>query len=285
MLSEIYKGKFTNNNIVETFGEKYEDSMIGKTINYTSGKNNVTDWIILGKQGNAQGKNDVIITTKNPVSAQEIQLTLEEWTEYETKINNACKNYIGETGMLGLKTFTAKEVRSITIEDINNTVGFSETINPVTLGGTSNDFAYPKDDGSGWIVKGTDENYTLWSYPIETYFYFDADGYKFSSATNHFSDVSITLGRPNCMKYIMANNTAYWVSSRCVDLRTNPQFNVFTIGYGPIGNGTNFCSSNVSGGNNRGGTGNMSLRPIVVISSETPWDDVKDLIGNYATYN
>ena len=63
MLSEIFKGTFASKNL-ETFGEKYEDSMIGKTIQYTSGTNNVTDWIILGKQINEQGKNDIIITTK-----------------------------------------------------------------------------------------------------------------------------------------------------------------------------------------------------------------------------
>ena len=169
MLSEIFKGTFASKNL-ETFGEKYEDSMIGKTIQYTSGTNNVTDWIILGKQINEQGKNDIIITTKNPVSTLQITATLAEWTGFETKVSNACKTYVGETGIFGTKTANIKEVRNIKIEDINSMVGFNNKVNNIILGGEANDYAYPKSDGSGWIVKGQDSNYQMWNFQeIESY--------------------------------------------------------------------------------------------------------------------
>ena len=68
-LSEIFKGNFINGNPVITFGEKYDDSMIGKIIVYESANNNsdiqeAGGWIIIGKQ-TTLGKNDIIITTKN----------------------------------------------------------------------------------------------------------------------------------------------------------------------------------------------------------------------------
>ena len=50
------------------------------------------------------------------------------------------------------------------------------------------------------------------------------------------------------------------------------------------------CNSNANGGEDNetdeygAGSTSMALRPIIILSSETPWDDVKDLIGNYATY-
>lgn len=47
-------------------------------------------------------------------------------------------------------------------------------------------------------------------------------------------------------------------------------------------------SSPYQGADNQGYGGTnytRKLRPVVVLSSDTPWDDVKDLIGEYATYN
>ena len=216
MLSEIFKGKFASEK-VETFGEKYEDSMIGKTINYTSGINNVTDWIILGKQVNEQEKNDIIITTKNPVSSQRIDWTLAEWIGYEDKINNACKAYVGESGTLGTKSATIIEVRSINLDDINNTVGFNEIINSVTISNDNGGFAYPKTDGTGWI-KNTDDIYSAWPTPPtlikEAYYYYNDNGtYKFCSTTNVFNNTEITVSKSNKMIYILSNNNAYWVAS------------------------------------------------------------------------
>ena len=289
-LSEIFKGRFASETI-ETIGEKYEDSMIGKTIQYTSGTNNVTDWIILGKQENAQGKNDVIITTKNPVSTQEIQYTLAEWTGYEGKINNACKNYVGQTGTLGTKSADIKEVRSITLDDINNAVGFNETINNITISNSNGGFAYPKSDGTGWI-KNTDLGYTSWPLeetPIkEAYYYYNNNGtYKIGSTTNGFNEDTITLTKSGNMDYILANKTAYLVASRSVYVTSSRAGFQVAIVQGNTVDSAYYgylCASSASGGNDRGGSGSMALRPCVVLSSEISWSDVESLIDSYATY-
>ena len=289
MLSEIFKGRFSSIN-VETFGEKYEDSMIGKTIDYES-VNNVTDWIILGKQVNAQGKNDVIITTKNPVSTQKIQYTLAEWTGYEEKINNACKTYVGQTGTLGTKTIDIKEVRSITLDDINNAVGFNETINNVTINNSNGGFAYPNSEGTGW-VKNTDAGYSSWPIPPatikETYYYYNDNGtYKFNSISNGFSNAITNLGKSGNMIYILANNSPYFVASRSASLSSEGvNFYEALIGGGLVCSGLSsyMCKSNVDGGNDIGNSTSMSLRPCVVLSSEIPWSDVESLIGSSATY-
>lgn len=210
-LSEVLNGAniASPTQTVATLGEKYTDTMIGKTIQYTSGTNNVTDWIILGKQVNSQGKNDVIITTKNPVSTQEILLTLAEWTGYEGKLNNACKTYVGQTGTLGTKAADIKEVRSITLDDINNAVGFNETINNVTISNSNGGFAYPNSDGTGW-VKNTDDGYSSWPTPPatikEAYYYYNDNGtYKFSSMTNGiYSNATTNLGKSGNMTYILS---------------------------------------------------------------------------------
>ena len=207
-LSEIFKGRFASENI-ETIGEKYEDSMIGKTIDYKSTNNNVTDWIILGKQENEQRKNDVIITTKNPVSTLQLERTFAEYVVCDTKIGNACKSYVGSTGTLGTKTAKIKEVRSITIDDINTTVGFNETVN---IGPA--DLKYPYWPDGEWI---DDWNRIDSSFipPLGAYiYYYYGDGYKLTGTMNNWRDTSITLGIPNNMKYIKTNGGAYWIPGR-----------------------------------------------------------------------
>ena len=120
-----------------TIGENYNTAWIGRTIDYKSEKNDVNEWIIFGAQKNEQGKNDVIITTKNAVGTQEFEYNLKEWLGYDTKVNNSCINYVGQSGTLGTKKIKIneeiKEVRSIKLEDINNALGFKEKVNPVII--------------------------------------------------------------------------------------------------------------------------------------------------------
>ena len=208
MLSAIFKGRFTSE-IVETFGEKYEDNMIGKTIQYTSGTNNVTDWIILGKQVNEQGKNDIIITTKIPVSTLYLERTFAEYSVCDTKIENACKSYVGNTGILGTKNAEIKEIRSITINDINTAVGFNETVDigPV-------EFKYPYWPDGKWIDDWSEID-SSFIFPLGTYGYYYYEGdYKLSGTMNNWRPTSITLGKPNNMKYIEANGESYWFPGR-----------------------------------------------------------------------
>ena len=296
MLSEIFKGNFSNQNDVLTFGEKYEDSMIGKIIEYRSEINdnvvqNSGGWIILGKQVNEEEKNDIIITPKNPIPRQAINRTLEEWTKYEKTIKDSCSNYIGLTGKLGEKDTIVKEVRSITLEDINNAVGFSETINSVTIGGGENDYAYPKNDGNGWVINEEDENYSSWRFPTEEYQYYESDGkHKFGSLLNTSSHIEITLEKRNNMKYIISNNQAYWVNGRSVCLDDRQEVAYFgtaavNSNIGKISScGVFFCFSDSNDGYDDDYETDLYIRPVVVLSAEILWNDVKDLIGNYATY-
>ena len=290
-LVDIYNGKFAIENRVVTLGEKYEDSMIGKTIDFKSEKNNVNEWVILGKQTNEQGKSDVIITTKNPVSTEHIQGTLAEWTGYEAKINNACKTYVGETGILGTKSATIKEVRSITLDDINNAVGFNETINSVTISNNNGGYAYPNSNGTGWI-RNIDEEYASWPAPQTTikemYSYYNYDGkYWLYSVTNgNMSESILDLEKPSNLKYIIANDNPYWVASRMVWSGYGVNFYVANVYDESVNGEYDFilCESDVNGGNDYGGDLDFALRPCIVLDAEIPWDDVKDLISDYAQY-
>ena len=222
-MSKIFKGNFSTQNDVLTFGEKYEDSMIGRTIDYKSANNNVTEWIILGKQVNSQGKNDVIITTKNAVGLLGISPGLEAWKAYETNVNNACKTYVGETGILGTKSASIKEVRSITLEDINKAVGFNENINTVTISNANGGFSYPNENGMGW-VKNTDAGYSSWPAPPATikegyrYYYDGTSGRLGSGVGDPDCRTRITLEKSYTISKIL--NGSYWVASRTAMLRS-----------------------------------------------------------------
>ncbi|MBR0426620.1 MAG: hypothetical protein IJK18_00215 [Clostridia bacterium] len=309
-LSEMFKGKFANNNVIETFGEKYEDSMIGKTINYTSSNNSSNiqtagGWIILGKQVNEQGKNDIIITTKNPVSSLTVEGSLSGWVDYLNTVRTSCSTLVGTQGTLGTKSATIKEVRSITLDDINNAVGFTvpETFDEFTFGSTFNfqekkvDYYYPDETNKTWINPTTSG--TTWKHKNDAYSYRkEGQVFKYSSSKNNWNEIDIQPTNSNKidnMLYIMANNGTYWVASRSVEFNgysAQFMYTNFNSGSGVGCNYGNLCSSTENGGEDVNSAGQFpppdpsaSLRPVVVLSSETLWDDVKDLIGNYATYN
>ena len=49
---------------------------------------------------------------------------------------------------------------------------------------------------------------------------------------------------------------------------------------------SSICYSTTSGGyDDDGGTYSYNFRPVVVLSSNIPYDDVKDYIGDYVEYN
>lgn len=281
----------------KTLGEVYDEnegSMIGKIINYKSEKNDDTEWIIFGKQ-TTEGKNGIIITTKNPVGIQHIDVTIAEWVEYETTIKNACKDYVGETGTLGEKDAQIVEVRSITIEDINNAVGFvvPEIFDEVVFG-QDNDFAYPKEDGTGWIKK-TDSNYLDTPVSKRTYlnnaynYYKNGETYTYASSKNGWIATELSLEnnlkKLENMNYVAANDEDYWIASRSIDVySTSVGFCVAEVHGSNVGS-TRLCSSDARGGYDGYGGGSwLAFRPVVVLSSEILWDDVKDLIDENAQY-
>jgi len=274
-----------------TFGEKFDEheeagtSLIGKSINYVSANNNTAiqtagGWIILGKQANG----DILITTKNPVGEQLVENTLQGWIEYETIINNACKDYVGQTGSLGGKAITPKYVRSIKMEDINNTVEFTGSINPVTISVSTGGYAYPNESEKRWVINmGEDYEYN----DNEDIY----ESYTFSTEAYQFTKESPMLGKSNNMKYVLANNTLYWVASRAVSFST-PGYAYFNVGY-VAGEGFYFDSYTLCFSDEWEGydweinesSDSLALRPVVVLSSEIPWEDVASLISeNYVSY-
>ena len=166
LLSDIYNGKFTTESV--TIGQAYEDSWIGKKIEYTS-SNGITD-------------------------------------------------YVGSTGTIGSNSVSVNGVRSITLDDINNAVGFTETINSVTISNSNGGFAYPNAAGTGWIEK-TDEDYSSYQFPKDGYYYYYSDyddAFLFYSATTSYNGAEITVENPNKWKFIYADCSAYWIASRGV---------------------------------------------------------------------
>ena len=252
-----------------TLGENYSDSWIGKTIDYKSEKNNVNEWIILGKQVNSQGKNDVMITTKNPVGSESIGGGPTAWTGYEEKIKNACKTYIGETGTLGTKVADIEDVRSITMEDIDKAVEYTGTVGTTTI---SSYRGYPNPSGTGWL-KPTDEGYTPFTF---------ANYYSYTMSSDN-------LNKASNLTYIFANNTSYWVASRAVYDAWYTNFYAGTVSSSYVGTGDYivcYCGTDEYSNDVEGGAGaEKGLRPVVVLSSEIQWNEVKDLIGNYVVYN
>ena len=98
---------------IVTLGDVYNEDMIGQKITYSS--NNVSDWIIFGKDSNE----NILITSATPLASD---ITVEDtplgWLTYEDNLNEKCSIY---GGVIQKKTVTA---RSITLEDINNITNY-----------------------------------------------------------------------------------------------------------------------------------------------------------------
>ena len=281
----------TNTLAQKKLGDAYEENWIGKTIKYSAGPsgNEVSDWIIIGQD---KTNKDVLITTANPVEIFEVNLTLEGWCDYIKNLNTACSVYAGK---IGKNNVAVKQARSITLDDINNAVGFTlpETFDEFTFGATQDfehnqvKYFYPDETNKTWINPNTSG--TTWPHANDVYYYYNDNGtYKYGSAKNGSSLVALSstnLSKPNNMAYVLANNSAYWVASRSVSVGSDTAgFFVANVGNGLVGCHYSYvvCNSNASGGNDRGGSGSVALRPCIVLSSEIPYDDVKDDIG--ATY-
>ena len=229
-LSEIFKGSFQTN--TETIGKKYDDSWIGKGVNYKSENNNIDEWIVIGKQMNEQGKNDILITTAYPVGGIGFELTYEEWLDYNQTLNTACLNCVGSTGTLGTTNVQAKEVRSITLKDINTAVGFTlpETFDEFTFGSIQNleekkvNYYYPDEENRTWINPITTG--TFWNCYNNAYEYYyyggDTDEYKYRSAQNGWNRITLSssnLSRPKLLKFLtQPSSTGCWVATRSVSI-------------------------------------------------------------------
>ena len=283
-----------------TIGEEYEDSWIGRKITYTSGNNDVSDWIILGKDKNG----NVLITTKMSIDEimPEIKCTLEQWCDYENTLNTACRDSVGTTGMLGTKSADIVEVRSITMEDINYVIGLTipETFDTYTFGPTQNyankqvNYYYPDEENKTWINPQTSG--TTWTHKNDSYYYYTENGIVKYQSTNNINEnntneielTSTYLSRPNNMMYITGEGIIrYCVASRAVGVyEESASFDYFSVEGQLVGTYNHYlCVSDGSGGgDNTGNGGNFwtEIRPVVVLSGEIPMEDVELL--NYIYY-
>ena len=269
-------------------GDAYEENWIGKTIEYSA--NGVSNWIIIGQDKTTK---NVLITTANPVGSIIIGGSLEDWCDYESTLNTACSNYSGK--IAGYDT----TARSITLEDINNAVGFtvpeSVAIDEFTFGtnhGWNNttetwdsnevNYYYPDETNKTWIVP-TSSN--PWKHNNDAYYYYNNNGvYKFGSAKTNMDENEITLTSnnlrlPDNMRYILADNNDYCVASRSIYIESEyANFNLAYVIDGKIGNDGGMLYSNASGGYDGEDSDPIAIRPVIILSSEIPFQAVKDLI-------
>lgn len=250
-----------------TIGSVYDDSMIGKKINYSS--NGQSNWIIFGKDENG----NVLLTTEDAI---ENKFTLaggaDKWLSYELDLKTACSDY-GNT-IQGKNI----ESRSITMKDINRVTGFQEpTFNTYTFKDQeNNDYAnkivnyYHPDASSD----------TKWSkvtkeYPCDAYYYrLDSDDtIKWLYEGSDWNEAECTQNLRN-MNYVLKNsfgeNALYVVASRSVFVgSSNVDFYVAAVYGGYVASyGGDLCYSSSDDFYDDGYSGSVPVRPVVSLPSD-----------------
>ena len=276
-LKDIYSGVLSSKS--KTIGEEYNDSWIGKSIDYSS--NGVSDWIILGQDDSTK---DVLITTAYAVGSYTTTNTLIGWYNYKDDVDGICSAY---TGNIGNKNIAVKGARSITLKDINKAVGFNEIINPVIVTQT----AYPNESFTDWIMP-TDSGSWIWTDRTYGYYYFN-DSWIYTNGLNDNDDRVITLSNPSNMKYINADGQEYFTSDRTVSYLyseySEQWISTFEVGFydgssvsGSIWNGDGRLFESYKDSTHAGVTYTAKVRPVVIIPASVLLDDVS--IDDYWTY-
>lgn len=205
-----------------TIGSVYDDSMIGKKINYSS--NGQSNWIIFGKDE----KGNVLLTTEDAI---ENGFTLEggadKWLTFEEDLKVACSGY-GNDDLQGKKI----ESRSITMKDINRVTGFQEpTFKTYRFKDqANNDYAneivnyYHPDASSDTKWSKAEKEYLCDAY----YYRLDSDGtIKWLYEGTDWNEAECTQNLRN-MNYVLKNgsgeNATYVVASRSVSVNSSYAF-------------------------------------------------------------
>ncbi len=265
----------TNPGEKTTLGEVYTDDMIGQKITYTA--NGQSEWIVFGKDE----AGNVLITTKEPVAANhEVKCTVEEWLDYEEKLNAACGGY-GST-IQGKKVNS----RSITMKDINYVSGVEE---PEWYGytfGTEKDYAnkkvdffYPKKgvtttyNGTEYVnwMKATNEGEQA-VFKNDAYYYGYNEGSLISSTGDTTKVLNMTGIREDKLKYIWGteeNVYIYWVASRAVIVYSyGASFYVAEVYGRHVDTKRILCDSYDNCAEGTLGSYSFGVRPIVVLPSD-----------------
>ena len=207
---------------------------------FKDSSNNDIKWIYFGKDSSGNR----LVTTKKPIEdGYTFPHDALEWLSYEDNINNACATlYANNGGSIGT-------ARSITLEDINRIVGFTEpTFNKYTfIGGDTNkyeqgqvNYSYPSILGQGIIrpsiiaegfVK-VGETLNGVEVPTEEfycnayYYYKDSSDGKYKlywegESKNWLEEETDRITIPNNMKFIVGeeNEFNYAVGSKSVEVQ------------------------------------------------------------------
>ncbi len=268
--------QITNPSGKTTLGEVYTDDMIGQKITYTS--NGQSEWIVFGKDE----AGNVLITTKEPVAANhEVKCTVEEWLDYEEKLNAACGGY-GST-IQGKKVNS----RSITMKDINYVSGVKEPEWDKYTFGTEMDYANKKVDyfypKKGVTTTYNGEEYVNWMKATnegeqavlknDAYIYGYNGGNLGSQTEDKTKQLNITGLREDKLKYIWGTEEnvydTYYVASRAVDVNSDgAHFGIAEVGSRVVRAGYALCNSSSDYTGGAGFSNSFGVRPIVVLPSD-----------------
>ena len=292
-----------------TIGSVYTDDMIGQSITYSA--NGCTEWIVLGPELDSSGNRtgNVLITSKDPIEdGFTLNETAKAWLYYDKKageegynelddsdnplsIHKACSLY---SGTIQGKTINA---RSITLQDINYAVGFTEPTDFKTYTfGTESDFENQKVDYYYPSLLGANRTDSIPKYFVKAgetlestipsqnlkanryYYYNDGEGYKYAYENTNGEDVAATLTKEENMQYVIGETgeSFYYVASRSVVVTSEGDFFfVANVYEGRVGSyDTILCFASSANTLDLGRSNAVPVRPVAILPSDIEVEEV-----------
>ena len=265
-----------------TIGSVYDDSMIGKKINYSS--NGQSNWIIFGKDE----KGNVLLTTEDAIeNGFTLEGVADKWLTFGEDLKVACSGY-GNDDLQGKKI----ESRSITMKDINRVTGFQEpTFKTYRFKDqANNDYAneivnyYHPDASSDTKWSKAEKEYQCDDY----YYRLDSDGtIKWLYEGTDWNEAECTQNLRN-MNYVLKNgsgeNAIYVVASRLVSVYSGgADFSVTVVDEGGVGSGGGrLCCSDSDDFDDFGYSKSVPVRPVVSLPSDIQVEEDSAVDCGYA---
>ena len=252
---------------IVTLGDVYNEDMIGQKITYSS--NNVSDWIIFGKDSNE----NILITSATPLASD---ITVEDtplgWLTYEDNLNEKCSIY---GGVIQKKTVTA---RSITLEDINNITNYKPPEKETITFGKEDNIENNKVKMYFPSLNASSNGY--WQNPeVETAtFYCNTNRYAYDNSELKPNISKILLGESD-------NEFSYLVGDKSILINEVADFSVSVVLNGSIQSHWYYyyyglCYSNETKGYSYGSVtkDTSNIRPIVVLPNNIEVEQNTELL-------
>lgn len=252
---------------IVTLGDVYNEDMIGQKITYSS--NNVSDWIIFGKDSNE----NILITSATPLASD---ITVEDtplgWLTYEDNLNEKCSIY---GGVIQKKTVTA---RSITLEDINNITNYKPPEKETITFGKEDNIENNKVKMYFPSLNASSNGY--WQNPeVETAtFYCNTNRYTYNNSYLEPNISKILLGESD-------NKFSYLVGDKSILINEVADFSVSVVLEGSIQSHWydyyyGLCYSNGTKGYSYGSVtkDTSNIRPIVVLPNNIEVEQNTELL-------